>query len=139
MPVSVFQRNDIGVSAWITSAEGMECLVGQGFAPLGVRIGVSAWINLARPQAHPHNFGDSLSAWPARGCLHRWALPLSAMACDLVTGEICGNRLPMTCTDEHLHRSDSGQSMSAGERLQLVQKLITGCANATYDLTLTSA
>ncbi len=60
--VSAFQRARIGVSAWITSAEGMECLVGQGFAPLGVRIGVSAWINLARPQAHPQNFGDSLSA-----------------------------------------------------------------------------
>ena len=44
--VSAFQRARIGVSAWITSAEGMECLVGQGFAPLGVRIGVSAWINL---------------------------------------------------------------------------------------------
>ena len=85
----MFQRNDIGVSAWGTSAEGMECLVGQGLAPLGVRIGVSAWINPARPQAHPQNFGDSLSAWPTRECRHRQALPFSAMARDLVIGEIC--------------------------------------------------
>ena len=78
MPVSVFQRNDIGVSAWITSAEGMECLVGQGFAPLGVRIGVSAWINLARPQAHPQNFGDGSSVWLALGCRHCQVWQLSA-------------------------------------------------------------
>ena len=93
----------------------MECLVGQGFAPLGVRIGVSAWINLARPQAHPQNFGDDLSAWPARGCHHRWALPLSAMACDLVNGEICGNRLPITSTDERLLRSACCRSIRIAE------------------------
>lgn len=34
MPVSVFQRNDIGVSAWITLAGMLKSLVIQGVAPL---------------------------------------------------------------------------------------------------------
>ena len=70
MPVSVFQRNDIGVSAWTTLADMLISLAVQGVVPLGVRIGVSAWTSPARPQAHPQNFGDSSSGGPALGCRH---------------------------------------------------------------------